>query len=104
MPNTGETPVPSIIVEVMLIFMHTAGTKYVIDYTNVLQELSSVQPAIDAFQLALMRQFNRLPETRRWSLWSSNSPSTLSVRPLVYGTYQAYLRRSVLPTFPIAQH
>ncbi|KAJ7599312.1 FAD-linked oxidoreductase-like protein [Mycena floridula] len=41
-------------------------------------EYSWYQPAIDALQLSLMRQFNR-----------SNG-----VQPLVYGTFQAYLRRT----------
>ncbi|OCH94220.1 FAD-linked oxidoreductase [Obba rivulosa] len=66
------------------------GVKIIVD-----AEHSWYQPAIDAFQLALMRQFNRLPEPRRWSLWPGAAPSTpSSVQPLVYGTYQAYLRRT----------
>lgn len=69
--------------------------------------LCCVQPAIDAYTLALMRTFNRLSP-------SSTSSSKLNfrklvgglkgserenvdnvgrVQPLVYATYQAYLRR-----------
>lgn len=53
------------------------------------------QPAIDAFALSLQREFNTLPA--RSSSWfrSSPSPTTPAVQPLIYQTYQAYLRRSV---------
>jgi proline dehydrogenase len=47
--------------------------------------LSWHQPAIDAYVLALMLRFNRQPTG------SSNSDS---IQPLVYQTYQAYLRRT----------
>jgi proline dehydrogenase len=43
------------------------------------------QPALDAFTLSLMRQFNKPP--------SRGQADTQKVQPLVYGTYQAYLRR-----------
>ncbi|KAG1839647.1 FAD-linked oxidoreductase-like protein [Suillus subalutaceus] len=67
-------------------------------------EHSWYQPAIDAFGHALMEQFNKLPSNgfrRTWreiSSWTS-SPSAREpvhdkVRPLVYVTYQAYLRRT----------
>lgn len=56
------------------------GVKLIID-----AEYSWYQPAIDAFALALMAKYNR-PSA------SSTSPS---VQPLVYNTYQAYLRRYV---------
>ncbi|EJD04554.1 FAD-linked oxidoreductase [Fomitiporia mediterranea MF3/22] len=46
------------------------------------------QPAIEAFQLALMREFNRLPTK------SSRNQDVELVQPLVYGTFQAYLRRT----------
>lgn len=42
------------------------------------------QPAIDALTLSLMRQFNAIDRER-------TSPQ----QPLVYGTFQAYLRRLV---------
>lgn len=43
------------------------------------------QPAIDAYQLALMREFNKLGGKG-------------IVQPLIYGTFQAYLRRyAILP-------
>ncbi|KAK0192057.1 FAD-linked oxidoreductase-like protein [Armillaria mellea] len=52
------------------------GVKIIID-----AEYSWYQPAIDALQLALMREFNKLG--------GSND-----VQPLIYGTFQAYLRRT----------
>ncbi|KAI0089884.1 FAD-linked oxidoreductase-like protein [Irpex rosettiformis] len=45
------------------------------------------QPAIDAFALSLMVKFNRLPT-------SGTQGTTSSVQPLVYNTFQAYLRRT----------
>jgi len=53
------------------------GVRLVID-----AEYSWYQPAMDAFQLALMREFNRCQESKGQR-----------AQPLVYGTYQAYLRR-----------
>ncbi|KAF9529861.1 FAD-linked oxidoreductase-like protein [Crepidotus variabilis] len=53
------------------------GIKVIID-----AEYSWYQPAIDAFTLSLMREFN------------SSSPLSFSIQPLVYGTFQAYLRRT----------
>ncbi|KAJ3507698.1 hypothetical protein NLJ89_g6154 [Agrocybe chaxingu] len=53
------------------------GVKVVID-----AEYSWYQPAVDALTLALMREFN------------SPTPSNGEVQPLVYGTFQAYLRRT----------
>ncbi|KAA1468315.1 FAD-linked oxidoreductase [Dentipellis sp. KUC8613] len=58
------------------------GVRIIID-----AEHTWYQPAIDAFSLALMRQFNQLPKGKR----SSESPLVL---PLIYGTFQAYLRRT----------
>ncbi|KAI6046886.1 FAD-linked oxidoreductase [Pisolithus marmoratus] len=60
-------------------------------------EYTWYQPAIDALGHALMEQFNKLPEQRAWSKWlfthlSSGDLQTES-QPLVYVTYQAYLRR-----------
>ncbi|KAF5376968.1 hypothetical protein D9615_007235 [Tricholomella constricta] len=48
-------------------------------------EYSWYQPAIDAFVAGLMRVFNRLEE---------GGGGRRQVQPLVYGTYQAYLRRT----------
>ena len=45
-------------------------------------EYSWYQPAVDAFLLSLMRKFNSLDHTSG------------DTQPLVYGTWQAYLRRS----------
>lgn len=66
-------------------------------------EYSWYQPAIDAFGHALMERFNKLPSNgflRTWwdiSSWTSSSSARKSVddrvRPLVYVTYQTYLRR-----------
>ncbi|KAF9529860.1 FAD-linked oxidoreductase-like protein [Crepidotus variabilis] len=55
------------------------GVKVTID-----AEYSWYQPAIDALTLALMREFN--------SLSTSSTPTPN--QPLVYGTFQAYLRRT----------
>ncbi|RDB24578.1 Proline dehydrogenase 1, mitochondrial [Hypsizygus marmoreus] len=58
------------------------GVKVIID-----AEYSWYQPAIDALTLSLMRQFNKLP---------GPGEKTTNVQPLVYGTYQAYLKRTQL--------
>ena len=72
------------------------------------------QPAIDAFTLDMMRHFNKLPppppppaspRARSWP-WSGSPPKQQQqqqeettaaaperVQPLIYATYQAYLRR-----------
>ncbi|THH17140.1 hypothetical protein EW146_g3610 [Bondarzewia mesenterica] len=55
------------------------------DGTQLVSSASS--PAIDAMTLSLMRQFNKLPDR-------SSSECTL-VRPLIYATFQAYLRRNL---------
>jgi len=55
------------------------GVKIIID-----AEHSWYQPAIDAFTLSLMRQFNKLHD----------STAASNVQPLVYATFQAYLRRT----------
>ncbi|OCB90786.1 FAD-linked oxidoreductase [Sanghuangporus baumii] len=75
------------------------GVKIIID-----AEYSWYQPAIDAYQRALMAEFNRLPQPVPQSiftrtLWkgfrTSGSPEQdyPPVQPLIYGTFQAYLRR-----------
>ncbi|CAE6459456.1 hypothetical protein BN14_07771 [Rhizoctonia solani AG-1 IB] len=51
-------------------------------------EHSWYQPGIDAFVTALSREFNQ-PSTE-------SEPSTRNGQPVVYGTYQAYLRRTPL--------
>ncbi|KAG2127169.1 FAD-linked oxidoreductase [Suillus bovinus] len=66
-------------------------------------EYSWYQPAIDAFGHALMEQFNKLPSHGFWRTWWdisswTSSPTTREsvhdrVQPLVYVTYQTYLRR-----------
>ncbi|TFK57728.1 FAD-linked oxidoreductase [Heliocybe sulcata] len=50
-------------------------------------EYSWYQPAIDAYAHALMREFNKLSPC-------TSPSSSLQVQPLVYQTYQAYLRRT----------
>ncbi|KAL0573845.1 hypothetical protein V5O48_008109 [Marasmius crinis-equi] len=57
------------------------GVKIILD-----AEYSWYQPAIDAMQLALMREFNRTS--------SSTAVGIPNVQPLIYGTFQAYLRRT----------
>ncbi|KAK0232101.1 FAD-linked oxidoreductase-like protein [Armillaria nabsnona] len=56
------------------------GVKIIID-AEYRHAFPWYQPAIDALQLALMREFNKLG--------GSND-----VQPLIYGTFQAYLRRT----------
>ncbi|VDB99356.1 unnamed protein product [Peniophora sp. CBMAI 1063] len=62
----------------------TRGVRIIID-----AEYSWYQPAVDALTLALMREFNRLP--------SSEQEAAHLATPLVYNTFQAYLRRT--PTY-----
>ncbi|RXW18987.1 hypothetical protein EST38_g6864 [Candolleomyces aberdarensis] len=64
------------------------GVKLILD-----AEYSWYQPAMDALALALMRQFNALPSG---SSKSTNEQHHPYVQPLVYTTYQAYLRRTPL--------
>jgi hypothetical protein len=53
--------------------------------------LTRSQPAIEAVTLSLMQRFNKLPSNS-----TSSSPSELeAVQPLIYNTFQAYLRRHV---------
>ncbi|ESK84830.1 proline dehydrogenase [Moniliophthora roreri MCA 2997] len=56
------------------------GVKIILD-----AEYSWYQPAIDALQLSLMREFN---------VNKSKTSSGLNIQPLIYGTFQAYLRRT----------
>ncbi|KAH9891215.1 FAD-linked oxidoreductase-like protein [Cubamyces lactineus] len=59
-------------------------------------EYSWYEPAIDAFTLDMMRRFNKIPQKKRQS-WFHSIPeehNTMNVQPLVYATYQAYLRRT----------
>ncbi|KAF5385604.1 hypothetical protein D9757_006782 [Collybiopsis confluens] len=62
------------------------GVKLIID-----AEYSWYQPAIDAMQLALMREFNKIHTAP-----SKDDLSQPAVQPLIYGTFQAYLRRTPL--------
>ncbi|KZV77590.1 FAD-linked oxidoreductase [Peniophora sp. CONT] len=57
------------------------GVRVIID-----AEYSWYQPAVDALTLELMREFNRLP--------SSDEEARRLATPLVYNTFQAYLRRT----------
>ncbi|KAK0204224.1 FAD-linked oxidoreductase-like protein [Desarmillaria ectypa] len=56
------------------------GVKIIID-AEYRHALPWYQPAIDALQLALMREFNKIGESS-------------GVQPLIYGTFQAYLKRT----------
>ncbi|KAH9891216.1 FAD-linked oxidoreductase [Cubamyces lactineus] len=54
-------------------------------------------PAIDAFTLDMMRTFNKLPTPPKRSWFGSrrsDEVSTTGVQPLIYNTYQGYLRRT----------
>lgn len=75
------------------------GVRIIVD-----AEWSWSQPAIDAVVTALSKEYNKLPRptSRSWLSWRKDSSSiaasstdTLPVQPLIYGTYQAYLRRNV---------
>lgn len=54
------------------------------------------QPAIDAFGHALMGRFNKISDhhglTSRWMSGPGNAQAA-ELQPVVYVTYQAYLRR-----------
>jgi proline dehydrogenase len=76
--------------------LSTHGTRCVerneISLALVIDRLCSPKPAIDAFQTILSAEFNRLPGTA-----VKETPAVVDVpvvQPLVYGTYQAYLRRN----------
>lgn len=67
------------------------------------QRSSWYQPALDALTLGLMRKYNKLPEHESKLLISkSGTAPTKPVQPLVYGTFQAYLRRSVTSLLPFS--
>ncbi|WWC94413.1 hypothetical protein V866_001255 [Kwoniella sp. B9012] len=58
------------------------GVRILID-----SEQSWYQPATDVMQMILSQEFNRIPDASQ-----SNAQAVL---PLVYGTYQSYLRRNI---------
>ncbi|EIN13286.1 FAD-linked oxidoreductase [Punctularia strigosozonata HHB-11173 SS5] len=68
------------------------GVKVIID-----AEYTWYQPAVDAYAHALMRHFNRLPSTGgKWKQLIGSTPvAAPAVQPLIYQTYQAYLRRTL---------
>lgn len=56
------------------------------------------QPAIDAFGHALMERFNKLPDHHGLAsrlVSGLRNAQKAELQPVVYVTYQAYLRRSV---------
>ncbi|THH14255.1 hypothetical protein EW146_g6052 [Bondarzewia mesenterica] len=57
------------------------------DIKDLHSDLLVSSPTINAMMLSLMRQFNKLPD-------HSSSEST-PVRPLIYATFQVYLRRNL---------
>ncbi|KAF8555937.1 FAD-linked oxidoreductase [Imleria badia] len=60
-------------------------------------EHSWYQPAIDAFGHSLMERFNKLPGHRGLTSRFASGPGTAQgaeLQPIVYVTYQAYLRRT----------
>ncbi|TFK28355.1 FAD-linked oxidoreductase [Coprinopsis marcescibilis] len=61
------------------------GVRVIVD-----AEYSWYQPALDALTLALMREFNAVPHPAV----SQQLGETKRLQPLVYATYQAYLRRT----------
>ncbi|EAU93303.2 proline dehydrogenase [Coprinopsis cinerea okayama7 len=64
------------------------GVRLIVD-----AEYSWYQPALDALTLALMRRFNALPSSNVTTGTPPSSPRQGPVQPLIYATYQAYLRR-----------
>jgi hypothetical protein len=74
---------------VSLLTLNTGVLTYTMYLSYRLSPLSSwYQPAIDAFTYALMRQFNKLP--------SKVDDKERNFQPLVYNTFQAYLRRCLV--------
>ncbi|KAF9011843.1 FAD-linked oxidoreductase [Cyathus striatus] len=63
------------------------GVKIIID-----AEYSWYQPALDALTLSLMRRFNKIPIASV----NPTDDKIPAVQPLIYATYQAYLRRTPL--------
>lgn len=64
-------------------------------YLRLLHVNLVLKPAVDSISLSLMREFNKDPPSSRWlSHLFSRSP-LLAPPPLIYVTFQAYLRRSV---------
>ncbi|OSD05698.1 FAD-linked oxidoreductase [Trametes coccinea BRFM310] len=57
-------------------------------------EYTWYEPAIDAFTLDMMRKFNRLPKQSWLVSLSQGRQHTQELQPLIYATYQAYLRRT----------
>ncbi|KAI0358838.1 FAD-linked oxidoreductase [Trametes cingulata] len=60
-------------------------------------EHSWYQPAIDAFTLDMMRKFNKLPSPPKSSWFGSRrstGPAPVGTQPLIYNTFQGYLRRT----------
>ncbi|KAI0668619.1 FAD-linked oxidoreductase [Trametes maxima] len=53
-------------------------------------------PAIDAFTMDMMREFNKLPSPPKnsWFARKSTVTSSTGTQPLIYNTFQAYLRRT----------
>ncbi|KLO17621.1 FAD-linked oxidoreductase [Schizopora paradoxa] len=70
------------------------GVRIIVD-----AEHSWYQPAIDAYTLSLMRTFNKLPSSTKASrtfglTTTARADTEPGVQPLVYATFQAYLRRA----------
>ncbi|CDO71746.1 hypothetical protein BN946_scf184920.g30 [Trametes cinnabarina] len=57
-------------------------------------EYSWYEPAIDAFTLDMMRTFNKLPKKSWFGSFIKGGQQAQELQPLVYATYQAYLRRT----------
>ncbi|KAH8988213.1 FAD-linked oxidoreductase [Lactarius akahatsu] len=58
-------------------------------------EYSWYQPAIDSISLSLMREFNKdPPSSSRWFSHIISRPARTVPPPLIYVTFQAYLRRT----------
>ncbi|CDO71747.1 hypothetical protein BN946_scf184920.g31 [Trametes cinnabarina] len=54
-------------------------------------------PAIDAFTVDMMREYNKLPSPPKRSWFSSRKSeeaAAVSIQPLIYNTFQGYLRRT----------
>ncbi|OSD05697.1 FAD-linked oxidoreductase [Trametes coccinea BRFM310] len=70
----------------------TRGIRVMVD-----AEHSWYQPAIDAFTVDMMREFNKLPSPPKRSWFGSRiheQTTPTSVQPLIYNTVQGYLRRT----------
>ncbi|KAI0325024.1 FAD-linked oxidoreductase [Cubamyces sp. BRFM 1775] len=77
--------------------LHTIGERARARGIRITVDAEHRHPAIDAFTLDMMRTFNKLPTPPKRSWFGSRrseETSATRVQPLIYNTYQGYLRRT----------